>query len=120
MGSGEDGCCLREQEVMILNEIPVVMVLVRMAGGSLMIWIGDRNGQKRINNLALALSTNATVILNQDDMFSQGLAKKLSVKHNNGKPVYVSFNCQNLSYRNDDFQLAVQKSVTDFLKSSSE
>lgn len=107
---------LRERNVMILNEFPVVIAFVGMRGGSFLIWIGERDGAtKRLASLALAVAGDATAIVNHNDLFAQGLARRLSIKFNHNKPVYVSYNCVERNYRNDDFLLDVNLKVNEFV-----
>lgn len=110
------GVQLQEKEYLLLGEHPMVMFFLRLGGGSFLIWIGPKNSSTKFNSLALALATNSTSVIAHNDLFSPGLAKKLSLKFNQNKPVYVSYNYPDLKYRNDDLLLEVNQKIIEFVK----
>lgn len=68
--------------------------LHQFPGGTMLLWIGDEDGVRRgrgvLDNLSLAIAQTATPIIDNGDASCQTLARKLSVRYNSGKPVYVS------------------------------
>lgn len=110
------GVKLVEKEYLILDQYNVFMAFITLGGGSFLIWIGEKNGPKKLTgDLALALSNDATSIITSGDLYSQSLAKKLSVKYNENKPVYVSYNYPDLTFSKGDFFSAVNQKVVEFV-----
>lgn len=60
----------------------------------MLLWIGDESGVRRgrgvLDSLCMAIGQTATAIVDNSDLNCLTMARKLSVRHNSGRPVYVS------------------------------
>lgn len=72
--------------------------LLKFSGGAMMLWIGDDSALSRgkgvLDNLSLGIGQTATAVIENNDTAGQAIARKLSVKFNNSRPVYVTIDVE--------------------------
>ena len=125
--SSPSGIRVFEKEGVISEIVSVYIRVVKFPGGSALVYVGEAGTQRGIlNDLSLSLGSTATTIINNctmsDDVVnttSQSLAKKLSSKYNDNRPVYVSFNIKPEVTRNADHLLLLNRLIADAMKESS-
>lgn len=77
-----------EEKLIQLDQLSVCVVAIKFSGGSLFLWIGDKN-LPEISNLSLCIGKNGVSLANDEQSFSKNLSIHLS-QLNGGKPVYTS------------------------------
>ncbi|KAI1309351.1 hypothetical protein HDE_00041 [Halotydeus destructor] len=105
----------KEHEFLLLNDHAVLMVFIGMTGGSFLVWIGEPTSHPKFSNLALSLATNSTSLIGHNELVSQTLSKKLSIKLNNNKPTYVSYNYPDVKFQNDQLLVEIDKTAIEFV-----
>lgn len=116
----ESGAVIKEKVTLFLDEHLISFTLIRMPGGSALIWIGTLNQPTlEINDLSLALALSSTSLLGDDpNMISRHMAERLSKRFNQNKPVYVSLNLVGIDCSNANVQLQLEQQVTNFFESA--
>ena len=87
-----------DKECLVAETQVVIIRVVKFPGGSVLVFIGDEE-TGLLKDLSLSIGLTATTVINLHGLtdetsstMSVSLAKKLSSKYNENKPVYISFN----------------------------
>jgi hypothetical protein len=89
--------------------------LLKFPGGTLLLRIGDKSGRGVMDNLSLAIGQSATSVIDNDNVTSQMIARKLSAKYNGSRPVYVSLGLEPEAVCGESL-LAVMSGVNEFVR----
>ena len=84
---------VREDRLSLPDGRVIHLRLLRFPGGTLLLWIGKETDKGRgvLDNLSLAVGQTATGVIDKSgETVGQELARKLSTKYNEGRPVYVA------------------------------
>lgn len=91
------------------------ILLIKMTQ-SFLIWVGDAESQAQIDNLSLGIGKQSTVILgtSQFDLLSAKVASRLSMKFNEKRPVYVSYNLKPGVISEEQLSLKINEKLIEF------
>lgn len=104
-----------EKQYEIMDNNQVTFMLIKFEG-SFLLWIGEAGPGAKLEDLSLAIANNSTSILAASmDEFSSGLASKLSIKYNAGRPVYVSYNYPKITIDQEQFIISINEKIVQFL-----
>ena len=112
---------IHEKACLLLDKHLISLVLLRMPGNSLLLWIGDlkEGSDLEFNDLSLALFGSCTSLLGDNvNTDSKQLSDRIARRFNQGRPVYVSLNIKAADCSTVNVQLALEKLVNEFVGKS--
>lgn len=105
------------EDVLPVSETLAVKVkLIKMSGGSILVHVADQSVPcPNLSNLTLSIGNDSTNVRNPLQVLPLSLSKAISNKCNEGRPVYLSYNCSDIPGSGSDLIPLISSSIVKYV-----